>query len=66
MNGMELVFHDPEGPRWETTPVKAAQQADDGHSTSTKRVDGFKDGFKHPSLWTAQDGKVLQFDGTYK
>lgn len=37
-----------------------AMVADDGHSTSNKRVNGFHD----PALWMHQNGKVLTFKGT--
>lgn len=40
--------------------AKKAAEADDGHSTSSKRVGGFKD----PALWQHQNGKVLRFNGS--
>lgn len=42
------------------TATEAKSTIDDGHSTSNKRVDGFR----HPSLYPWQGGKVLKFDGS--
>ncbi len=59
--GMTVVFRDDPG----LSPAAAAKTVvDDGHGTSNRPVAGFKDGFKHPSLWAAQNGKTLKFDGT--
>lgn len=57
--GLTVVFN--EKPEYEpATKTVASTIADDGHSTSTKRVDGFK----HEALWRHQNGKVLKFDGS--
>lgn len=45
---------------------------DEDRSTSSTQVSGFefarryenKDGFKHPTLWPGQNGKVLKFNGS--
>lgn len=39
---------------------------DEDRSTSSRRVKGFQDvsTWTHPSLWPAQGGKVLKFDGS--
>ena len=60
--GMTVVFKDDdEYAQFEAAKPKA-QQEEDGHSTSNKRVDGFK----HPALYPYQNGKVLQFDGSLR
>lgn len=59
--GMTVVFN--EKPETYSPPghtVEAAKIEDDGHSTSTKRVGGFRD----PSLFPWQNGKSLTFKGT--
>lgn len=59
--GMTVVFNDkPESYVPPGNAVEAAKIEDDGHSTSTKRVGGFRD----KSLYPWQDGKVLSFKGT--
>lgn len=58
--GLTVVFNEPEIPTFITKPTTAATVADDGHSTSTKRVDGFK----NPILYPWQNGKMLRFDGS--
>ena len=60
--GITVVFNDKETVSYPVagTPVAAATVADDGHSTSTKRVGGFN----HPSLYPWQNGKILRFDGS--
>ena len=64
--GLQIAFHEPEPFTHVGKPVEATKILDDGHSTSTKRVDGFnkRDGMMHPSLWPGQGGKVLKFDGS--
>lgn len=60
--GITVVFNEkPEYMPGKT--VAAAKVEDDGHSTSTKRVDGFKNPFQHEALWQHQNGKVMRFDG---
>lgn len=64
--GMTVVFKDDdEYTQFEAVKPKA-QETDDGHSTSNKRVDGFqqRSGFQNPSLYPFQNGKVLRFDGS--
>lgn len=43
---------------------------DESRSASSRRVRGFNDEpvstWKHPSLWGAQGGKTLSFDGSLK
>lgn len=58
--GITVVFN--EKSEYEALPaaVKAQVKEDDGHSTSNKRVDGFR----NPALWQWQNGKVLKFDGS--
>ena len=56
--GLTVVFN--EKPEFTPTVKTAASGTeDDGHSTSNKRVGGFKD----PSLWLHQNGKYLTFKG---
>lgn len=57
--GITLVFKDDtEAVAFEATKP-AAQVQDDGHSTSNKRVDGFRNGALYP--W--QNNKVMNFKG---
>jgi hypothetical protein len=60
--GMTVVFKDDdEYTQFERSPAKPqAQVVEDGHGTSNKPVDGFR----HPSLYPFQNGKVLKFDGS--
>lgn len=50
------------------THVKAALKDDDGYTTSPRQVSGFsaaaKTGFRHPALWSHQNGRVLTYKGT--
>ena len=63
VGGLTVVFNEPNPDTLTpSTAVEAAKIKDDGHSTSNKRVSGFKD----PALWQWQNGKVLDFDGTLK
>ena len=57
--GLTVVFNDK--PEYQPTGevVEATKIVDDGHSTSTKRVGGFRD----KSLWLHQNGKVMTFKG---
>ena len=57
--GITVVFNEKSEFEGLATPVAAATIVDDGHSTSTKRVGGFRD----PSLYPWQNGKVLTFTG---
>lgn len=56
--GITVVFKDNEITQFETVKPKA-QAEEDGHSTSNKRVDGFKS----PALYPWQNGKVINFKG---
>lgn len=61
--GLVVVFKD-DAPKSEVeefqTVAPKAQVEDDGHSTSNKPVEGFR----NPMLWQGQNGKVLKFDGS--
>lgn len=57
--GITVVFN--EKPEGFITPTEAAKTEDDGHSTSTKRVSGFRD----EALWRHQNGKVINFNGEW-
>lgn len=66
MGPLAISFKDPDEFEGGFTPARGH---DDGHSTSSKRVDGFSAPFagpihKHPSLWPHQNGKTLKFDGS--
>jgi len=61
--GITVVFNEPSVSE-EAVVTAAATVQDDGHSTSTKRVDGF--GFKDKRLWQEQNGKVLTFTGDFE
>lgn len=59
--GITVVFNEkPETYAASGKTTAAAEVVDDGHSTSTKRVDGFR----NPILWQTQNGKLLRFDGS--
>lgn len=58
--GLTFVFKDDDEVIQFTKTQPTAQVSDDGHSTSNKRVDGFK----NPALWPHQNGKALKFDGS--
>lgn len=62
--GIQVTFQ-------EETPTHASVHpgvtiADEDRSTSSRQVGGFapsRDGFRHPSLWQGQNGKVLKLNG---
>ena len=56
--GLTVVFNETEL-KESVVPTQASTIGDDGHSTSSKRVSGFRDG----ALWQWQNGKVLNFKG---
>ena len=60
--GMTIVFkEDGEYEQFSADPTKPqAQVVEDGHSTSNKPVDGFR----NKALYPFQNGKVLKFDGS--
>lgn len=61
----QIAFHG----RDDLAFTDAESHTDDGHSTSTKRVDGFSSkpvdtySFRNPKLWPGQNGKTLRLDG---
>jgi hypothetical protein len=59
--GITVVFNEKEVyvPK-KSTEAKSEPVEDDGHSTSNRRVSGFRD----PALWRHQNGKALTFRGT--
>jgi len=62
MGGMSVTFHEPQNCGFTGSPKKLE---DDGHSTSTKRVEGFGGPvYRDPRLWAHQNGKSIKFDGS--
>jgi hypothetical protein len=58
--GMTVVFNEKPESYVPPNAVAAATIEDDGHSTSAKRVDGFR----NPMAFPWQNGKVLTFKGS--
>lgn len=58
--GLTFVFNEKPESYVPAGAVEAAKVEDDGHSTSTKRVGGFRD----PALFPWQNGKSLTLRGT--
>ena len=57
--GMTVVFNEKPESYVPPNAVAAARTEDDGHSTSTRRVGGFRD----PMAFPWQDGKIMTFKG---
>lgn len=60
VGGVTVVFNEKQVYEGIAPTAQPAMEKDDGHSTSNKRVSGFKD----PALWQWQNGKVLTFTGS--
>lgn len=58
--GITVVFNEKQEFQGIAPTAVSKMEDDDGHSTSNKRVSGFKD----PALWMHQNGKALTFRGT--
>lgn len=58
--GITVVFNEKEAYQGIAPTAVDVMEDDDGHSTSNKRVSGFRD----PALWKYQNGKVLTFKGS--
>ena len=62
MGPLAVSFHEPEA--FSGFTQTKARTEDDGHSTSSKRVDGFNGpAARHPALWPNQNGKSLNLKG---
>lgn len=62
--GIQVTFQE-ETP-WEGAKPAGVTVADENRSTSSRQVGGFapsRDGFRHPSLWQGQNGKILKLNG---
>lgn len=66
--GIQVTFKDGGEEAELAAPIKAALKDDDGYTTSPRQVAGFsaeaRSGFRHPSLWSHQNGRVLTHKGT--